>query len=150
MDRRYKKRINRYWREMELKGLKALARVDIHEWFDLWHTHPDWERKGNKRLENRRSAIELGYKLLQAAEALCVKRAEPIECWVSVCQDTGDNGVYLHTKNPNGTPFPSMVEGIEWNPTDNQVLNDVVDHQVHEIGKYHFSGEVVYVVRKRA
>jgi len=150
MDRRYKKRIDRYWDKMERRSLLALSRVDIYQWFDYWHMHPDWKRKGNKRPENRRSAIELGYKLLHAAEFLCEKRSEPIQCWATVCEDTGDNCVYLHTENPHGTPFPSVVEGTEWGSTDNPILNEIVNRETHEIGKFHYSNKLVYVIRKRA
>ena len=135
---------------MRQKGHAALARIDINEWFDYWHTHPDWDGKGNKCPENRRSTFELGYDLLKDAEELCKQRVKPIQCWAIFCKDTSDNAIYLHSENPNKSPFPYTFDGSEWGITDIPDLNDIVNIETHEIGKFVSPDDVVYVVRKRA
>ena len=135
---------------MEQRGLNALARLDLSSWFDYWHTHPDWEFRGNKCIENQQSVIELGYKFQKVAEGLCEKCLAPIQCWSTVCENTGNNAVYLHTENGNGTPFPYDFEGADWGSKDHPILNAVVNLDTHEIGKYTYPDEIIYVIRKRA
>lgn len=151
MDRRYQKRINRYWKQMEGKGLSALSRINLNGWFSYWHTHPDWKSKGNKCPENRQSAIELSYRLLLVAENLCEQRSDTIQCWATICEDTGSNAIYLHTENPNGTPYPYAFDGYEWNiEAENPILSKVVNLSTHEVGKLTWPEEIIYIIRKRS
>jgi hypothetical protein len=71
MDRRYNKRIARYWARRERACLTALASRDMHGWFNYWHLHPDTDGKGDRCEETRKSAMQLAYRLLQETEARC-------------------------------------------------------------------------------
>jgi len=146
MDKRYEKRMARYWAEMEQKALRSLSSLDMTSWFDLWHTHPDWKGKGNRCPENRMASIQLGYSLLKKAEELARVAPRSIQSWLAVCPNSLDDGVYLHSENPNGTPFPYPFEGVEWGASDHPVLDAVVDSQRHRIGKALYDSEPVFFV----
>ena len=53
MDRRLKKRLDRYWARERGKQLEDIDRLDFSSWFDFWHTHPDFESKGNRNAQSR-------------------------------------------------------------------------------------------------
>lgn len=52
---------------MSARASQNLSCLDPEDWFDYWHCHIDWQGKGDKRPENRQSAIELGYEVLKMA-----------------------------------------------------------------------------------
>ncbi len=149
MDHRYQKRMSVYWSRDLKKELKAFDRLDTSSWFDLWHTHPDWKSKGNRFPENRAIVAKITYQLLIYAECLFQSRSQPVQIFASICEDTGNNAVYIHSENPNGTPFPYEFSDTVWDVPEPLELFGIVDNQIHQIGLQKFSNESVYVVRKR-
>lgn len=143
MDRRYKKRINRYWAKMEKKGWDALGNLDPDEWFDLWHTHLDWDGKGNTRPENRNRCIELVYKMLEKAEELTKHRGREVQCFAILHPNTMDNAVYIHSENPNGSVFPFQFESVRWGYRSLEIER-IVDMGTYEVGELE---STVYVRR---
>lgn len=148
MDKRYQKRIERYWTKMEHKATEIFSNIDVDEWFDYWHTHLDWEGKGNVRPENRGRALTLTYQFLKLAEGLTQHRNNEVQCFAIVKPNTGDNAVYLHSANPNGTPFPHPYLDVQWGVT-NAAFIDVIDFTTHEVGVFGNTSEHTYFVRKR-
>ncbi len=68
MDRRYKKKMQRYWaRELE-SAKSSIDNLDFTSWFDLWHTHIDWKARGNRYPESRAEVARATYDLLLYAE----------------------------------------------------------------------------------
>lgn len=145
MDRRFQKRIKRYLAERERITLDNIEKLDITGWFDLWHAHPDFKMKGNKA---RNMVAEVTYSLLNKMELLALKREEPIQLWATLRENTGDNAIYMHSKNPNGTPFPYAFEGVEWGVAEPPEAAGLIDN-THEIGKIEYEDEVVYFIRQR-
>ena len=130
--------------------MAALDHLGTNNWFDLWHTHPDWKSKGNRFPENRVAVAQLTYHLLQYAENITIPRNLAIQIWASVCEDTGNNAVYLHTENPNGTPFPYQFEGVEWGVSGPLEIRTIINKSMHEIGRIRYADETVYIIRKKA
>ncbi len=149
MDRRYKKRIDRYWKKMTDYSADSLSELSMESWFDYWHTHPDWEGKGNRRSENRNSAAALGYQLLQQAEALAASKQQPVQIWATVCENTSDNAVYVHSENENGTPFPHTFDDCTWGITELPGLSLDIDLNRHEIGLMNYSERTIYIIRSK-
>ena len=149
MDRRYKKRIERYWTKMEEKAEVAFSNIDVNEWFDYWHTHPDWDGKGNSKPENRVRANQLTYSLLIKAEEMTKHRENEIQCWALIKNNTMDNSVYIHTENPNGTKFPFDYENVEWD-VKNIEIEKIIDMKVYQIGLFEGDHENTYFIRKKA
>ena len=150
MDRRYEKRMVRYWGAMRRDALRSLPCLDMTSWFDLWHTHPDWKGKGDRCVESRMAALELGYSLLLAAEELAGNAEKSVQSWLLVCPNSRDDGVYLHSENPNETPFPYPFEGVKWGVSDHPLLNAVVDEERHRIGVAWYDSEPVFYVTAKS
>ena len=72
-----------------------------------------------------------------------------IQFFATICEDTGDNAIYIHTENPNGTEFPAKFENTDWVCEVPLELVVIVDMSTYEIGKTQYSNEVGYVLRKK-
>lgn len=146
MDRRFEKRIARYLAERERVALEHLAKPDMASWFDFWHEHPDFKVKANRA---KTMVATLTCSLLKKAESLASKRTQPIQIWATLCENTGDNAIYIHSPNPNGTPFPYAFDGVEWGVKQPPEAVGLVD-EAHEFGKRVSENEVIYFIRQRA
>ena len=111
VDRRYRKRMLRYWAREEAKADAILDRVLESEWFDYWHTHLDWKGRGNRHPTDRADVAGALLRLLQRAASTGRK---DVQCWVSLAADTGNSALFLHSCNPQGTPWPHPFEGTRW------------------------------------
>lgn len=111
VDRRYQKRMIRYWAREEAKANATLDRVLESEWFDYWHTHLDWMGRGNRHISDR-FAVAAG--LLRLLERVASSEREQVQCWVTLAPDTGQSALFLHSPNPQGTPWPHPFDGVIW------------------------------------
>ena len=129
---------------------EALTRIDPNDWFDLWHTHPDWDGKGNSKPENRHRAAELTFLFLTKAEALTKHRKGEVQCFAIVKEDTMNNSIYIHSENPNSSEFPFKYEGVTWD-VENDELERIVNLNTHQIGVFKSEeNQASYFIRKRA
>lgn len=149
MDRRYKKKMDRYWYEMRKRALDSLSYVDPEDWFDYWHCHIDWYGKGDKRPENREAAMVLGYEVLNLATHLKARAHGPVQCWWHISEHSVEDAVYLHSPNENNTPFPHEFPDVTWDTTDNPFLSTLVDHATFRIGKLVNEDGTLYVVASK-
>jgi hypothetical protein len=149
-DRRYQKRMAAYWARAQRSSFKALDLIDISSWFDFWHAHLDWKGRGNRFPTDRMSVVRLTYELLRYAEVKAGGRLKPLQVWATVCGDTGENAVYIHTENPNGTPFPYSFEGVQWGVDLPSGLGEIIDRATHEIGQAVYPEETVYFIRAKS
>lgn len=146
MDRRFQKRIERYLAERERIALDHFEELDMASWFDFWHEHPDFKFKANRA---KTLVANLTYSLLKKLELLASERTEPIQIWATLCENTGNNAIYVHSPNPNGAPFPYSFEGVVWGVAEPPEAIGLLD-QTHEIGKSDYDDEMVYFIRQRA
>jgi hypothetical protein len=110
-DRRYLKKMTRYWAAEETRANATLDRVQESEWFDYWHTHLDWKGRGNRHVSDRTTVAAGLLRLLKRAVS---SEREDVQCWVMLAQDTGQSALYLHSPNPQGTPWPHPFDGVTW------------------------------------
>ena len=150
MDQRYLKRMTAYWGRQKIKSTRSIEGLDYSSWFDFWHTHPDWKSKGNRCPQDRASVALITYELLLYAEKRAESRKAPIQIFATICEDTGRNAIYLHSENPNGRPFPEPFPNVIWGATQPSELAGIVDLETHEIGRSEYSGEIDYIIRRRA
>lgn len=111
VDRRYQKRMIRYWAREEAKANATLDRVLESEWFDYWHTHLDWMGRGNRHISDR-FAVAAG--LLRLLERVASSEREHVQRWVTLAPDTGQSALFLHSPNPQRTPWPHPFDGVIW------------------------------------
>lgn len=97
-------------------------------WFDLWHTHVDRDAKGNKDWKTRQMYLE---QILETFEHLKQKlRTYPhdFQLWLMIDEnDSGQDSVYIHTKNPNADNFPIKVTADNKNEIKDKNLKQFVD-----------------------
>jgi len=97
-------------------------------WFDLWHTHVDRDRKGNKDWKTRKGYLK---QLLETFDQLKLKlRTYPhdFQLWIMIDEnESGDDCVYIHTKNPNADNFPINVTVDNKNAIKDKDLKEFLD-----------------------
>ena len=147
MDRRFKKRIERYFAEQVARYSSHIRARELEGWFDFWHVHPDFRSKANRA---RAVAAEATLQLLDVAEAYFASRSAPIQIFATLCEDTGSNALYLHAPNPNKTEFPHTFPGVSWGATLPDELSSVSVSSEYEVGRADYDSDVVYLVRRRA
>jgi hypothetical protein len=151
MDKRYRTRLSRYLDRETAQNKRALDKLDYSSWFDYWHTHPDWRMKCNRFSEAKAMAASATYGLLQYAEQLAAVRNGEIQVFGTLCENTGDNAVYLHSVNPNGTPFPVDFSEVQWDVSLLGELAGIVNTEQHQVGAQNLEdGSSQYLIRARA
>jgi hypothetical protein len=95
-------------------------------------------------------AASATYALLQYAEHLASVRNDEIQVFGTLCENTGDNAVFLHSANPNGTPFPVEFSEVQWDVSLPKELADIVNPDRHQVGVQTFEdGSLQYLIRAR-
>jgi len=87
-------------------------------WFDLWHYHADFSGYGNLSASHRRRHLAAHADFFRRAAGDLHQRSEPFQLWLYLNRsDAGTDAVYVHTPNPNGTPFPLRPQVDDWEET---------------------------------
>ena len=150
MDHRYKKRMNAYWTRERIKVLSAISSLNFSSWFDLWHTHPDWNSKGNRFPEHWATVAAITYEAFKHAERLAATaNASAIQVFATICVDSGNNAIYIHSDNPNGTTFPHEFPSTEWGVGDPAELAGLIEQTTHEVGRKQYGEDVYFIIRKK-
>jgi len=83
-------------------------------WFDLWHTHVDWRGKGNGNWMVRKRSIMKLIRLYEEFKEALKNYPHDYQLWIEIdVMDSGQDAVYIHTKNPNADNFPIKVRAIK-------------------------------------
>lgn len=137
--------MTRYWAQQEAKANAVLDRALESEWFDYWHTHLDWKGRGNRHQTDRASVAVALLRLLQQAVST---HREDVQCWVMLAPDTGDSALFLHSRNPQGTPWPHPFEGTHWDVEPPVWLAPLLAPQ-HQAGHWGSGERQLWMVRVR-
>lgn len=85
-------------------------RVDLpkKQWCDLWHQHFDWDGVGDEGWRPRRAYVSALLNALARARLELRNAAQPCQLFATIHPKSSmDDALYVHTPNPNGTPFPA-------------------------------------------
>ncbi|MDJ1502488.1 hypothetical protein [Xanthocytophaga agilis] len=98
---------------MRIKELDLDFSGGTGSWFDFWHTHVDWKRKGNQswkaRLPYLKELIDSFHYLKDALKMY----PKDYQLWILIDEkDSGEDAVYIHSENPNQDNFPLTVDFI--------------------------------------
>ncbi|MDV2450042.1 hypothetical protein [Xanthomonas hortorum] len=148
MDRRRRKRMEHYWARAEAKARAAVDRLDPEGWFDLWHTHVDWNGRGRSCVEHRQMVNAVAVRVPCYLEVRLAQRGAAVQVWADLSEDTMDTGIYAHSANPNGTSFPATFPNLDWQ----QALPDEVAAilpDTHRAGTASCDGSTWHVVQRR-
>lgn len=122
-------------------GLRKTATafsIDLEppRWYDLWHQH--FDRCGYSR-QSRRARVQHLNALFTAFRRALEQASgatTPVQIFVSIAPESEaeQDALYVHTPNPNGTPFPHPFEGVQWNVLPPPVLRAFVEGEPWEVG----------------
>lgn len=114
-------------------------------WFDLWHSHLDWDGKGNRDWKTRKKYLE---EILETFDQLKQKLQtypHDFQLWIMINEkDTGQDCVYIHTQNPNADNFPIKVTADYKNGIKDRDLREFVDSLDFEKIRVKASGGDIY------
>lgn len=128
--------------------MHALATLDASGWFDYWHVHPDWKGRG-ARSENRDGSVRLALKLLKTAEQIACTNSQPAQAWLAIGPQAAGDAVYVHSANPNGSPFPHAFDGVDWEIEIPPWLGVVLDRHTYAAGGVSYEEGLVFIVVRR-
>ncbi|NIK02249.1 hypothetical protein [Xanthomonas cannabis] len=148
MDRRRRKRMERYWARAEAKARAAIDRLDPDGWFDLWHTHVDWDGRGRAWAEDRCMVNAVAVRVLCHLEARLAHRGASVQMWADLSPETMDTGVYAHSANPNGSTFPATFPALDWQQQPPADVAAAVP-ATHRAGTASCDGMTWHVVQRR-
>ncbi|MBI5540799.1 MAG: hypothetical protein HY951_12115 [Bacteroidia bacterium] len=121
-----------------------------NSWFDLWHTHVDWDNNFNKNWSTKKIFID---KLLEIYELLKVKLKKyphDYQVFISIIEnDLSQNAVYIHSKNPNLDNFPINIVSADKFKIKDKELNKYISGLGLEIVPYIFDNELQYYLFDR-
>ena len=85
-----------------------------NSWFDLWHTHIDWDGKGNKSWKQREIYLNQLVDLFNRISDKMVGYPRPYQVWIEIWEDdSSEDSIYIHTPNPNADNFPVKINQSE-------------------------------------
>lgn len=94
-----------------------------NSWFDLWHTHVDWKGEGNKNWTKRKKFLGELIQLYNQYKSELKDYPHDYQLWITIDDaDSGQDAVYIHTKNPNADNFPIKVPSDKIINTKNKDL----------------------------
>ena len=100
-----------------------------NSWFDFWHTHIDWNSDGNKSWNLRKEFLDKLLTEFENVKSELKKYPNEYQTWIMIDEnDSGEDGIYIHTKNPNSENFPLKVQTEKNIKCLNQNLSDFISH----------------------
>ena len=112
---------------------KIISALDFsggnNSWFDLWHTHLDWEGAGNQSWPLRKHYLEALLELYHQLSLKLQAYPHPYQLWIEIDEDdAAQDAVYIHTPNPNEENFPLQFERSEEPQFTNHQLRQYINN----------------------
>ena len=93
--------------ELEFKSFSSPSYIDIDDWFNDWHVHPDFYGHGNASLRIRKAHLRIALGALQDMRQHLAKKQIEHQIYMTIAlEDASQDALHVHTSNPYGTPFP--------------------------------------------
>jgi len=108
----------KYYKSLHRQVAKEKISTLPTDWYDWWHTHIDWDGKGNLGRWHRRQHLKMLFKCYQNIKYQIDKSNFTSQVFMLISNsDSSQDAVYVHTENPNGTEYPEKFSGVQWNIT---------------------------------
>ncbi len=118
-------------------------------WCDYSHQHFDWEGFGNRSWRDRRRHLAALLRAFRAAQNELRSYPHDYQVFVTVApHDSASDAIYIHTPNPNNTPFPMVPEGEPVHSLPHLIANRI-DSSIYAIYKNGIGQEIVYTILAR-
>jgi len=103
-----------YYRLLKREASRFTVDMARRKWCDLWHEHFDWRGFGDRGFVHRRRHVNALLTALRRARVELSDHPGPYQVFAIVhVKDSANDGLYVHTPNPNGTDFPMEFPGAE-------------------------------------
>jgi hypothetical protein len=114
-------------------------------WFDFWHTHVDWDGEGNKDWRTREKYLKELLKVFQDLKLKLNDYPKDFQLWIMLDEnDSEEDCVYIHTKNPNADNFPLKIKADRINSIKDKNLKKFVDSLDFEKVRFETSDGYIY------
>jgi hypothetical protein len=115
-------------------------------WCDLSHQHLDWDGFGNTSWRDRRRHLAALLHAFRRAQVELASFSGEYQLFVSVTpDDSGNDAVYIHTPNPNQTPFPMVPLGERVSNLPS-LLAGRIDKERYEVFRYGSGASATYTI----
>jgi hypothetical protein len=141
----------RYYRDLHEQAATFGLDLDSGRTYDLWHKQFDWHghsRRGVCHRAEHLAALFVAFKRTLVETSASSVPAQVFVGLAPACHSEQD-ALYVHTPNPNGTPFPHSFNGVRWDIATPAFLRRFVDGEAWEIGALSGKDEGWWVVRPR-
>ncbi len=119
------------------------------DWYDFWHTHVDWDGRGNSTPEDRHKHLAALFTVWERVRKQAQMLERPSQTWLRIePEDSSQDAAYLHTPNPQRDVYPHEFEDVEWGIVPPSILVPFVDDRF-EVGRCEYEGVVSFRVRER-
>jgi hypothetical protein len=126
----------RYYSRLYDKARTFTLDLRAGHWYDLWHEH--FDRFGYSRRAGRVRAQHLRalFTAFRRVIAQLASTTEPVQVFVSIApaSEAEQDALYVHTPNPNGTPFPHPFEGVHWDAPPPLLVRRFVENESWQVG----------------
>lgn len=123
---------------------------NFNSWFDMWHRHVDWNGDGKLSRLHRRFQLWALFRTLHAFERLAQPMRNRCQVFAYVHEhDPGNDAVYVHTENPNGSAFPYEPDVQEWLSILPYWLSARISLADYKVGLSAHEGEKYYFVQRK-
>jgi hypothetical protein len=97
---------------------KIIDKIDFsggeRSFFDFWHLHVDFDEDGNKDWKSRKKYLDEQIKAFYYLKTKLVNYPHSFQLWIGIDEDdSSQDGVYIHSPNPNNDYFPHLVDNDE-------------------------------------
>ena len=147
-DRRPRNPDAAYYRKLHRDTARFKVNLSQKNWCDYWHQHFDWFNFGDRGwLDRRRHLNRLLLALRNARDELSINADQPYQLFAAVHpKSSGDDAIYVHTANPNGSKFPAEFDDgdlIDWLPP---LLAGRLDRDRYTVRRMHFENESYFLI----
>jgi hypothetical protein len=123
---------------------------NFNSWFDLWHRHVDWNGDGKLSRLHRKFQLWALFRTLHKFERQTHHMRDRCQVFLLIHEhDPGSDAVYVHTENPNGTPFPCEPKVQIWLSKLPFWFSDRISLANYRVGLSLHDGDRHYFVQRK-
>lgn len=138
------------WQQRGLAADAFTLELSGDSWFELMHWHPDMRGWGNAGSDARHTCLLLVRRYLAKAMQALATWPVPSQCWALIDPaDSGQDAVYVHTRNPNRDNFPYDFDEVTWDVAGPAWLAAVFPENAYRVGRSGAEEESLYWVLQR-
>jgi hypothetical protein len=116
-------------------------------WYDFHHTHTDPRGLGNRTSGARKHFLRCVRSRLLETVSQLKGWSTPHQVWAIIdSEDSGQNAVYLHTPNENGTAFPHDFANVLWSGPVPPWVSSIFPPEHYRVGSSNIDGHIYYTV----